>query len=92
MANDIKWYPIEELKITPEMENLSLLLYVEQEKLCARHFPEVVTADIIDGKILVSGGYYFRQVNDLENSNWYIDGLSHVTHYAYLNDPWEEEE
>ena len=77
------WQPIEELKITPEMENWELLLYVEQRKLCRLQNPRVITADIIDGKIQIchTHGYENNEINP----------LGKITHYVWLESPYEND-
>ena len=77
----IDWKPYEELVITPEMENQSLLLYVEQVKLCARILPEVITADIIDGKVEICNVHRIYSEHDMR--------LSKITHYTFLNTPYD---
>jgi len=75
---DIDWRPIEELVITPDMENWGLLLYVEQKKLCALKIPIVVTATIVNGKIDVCSSH------KLSSEDW---RLSTITHFVWLNEP-----
>lgn len=77
----IKWTPIENLVITREMENQSLLLYVQQVNLCARILPEVITADIIDGKVQICSAHHIRDEKDMR--------LSKITHYAFFNTPYD---
>lgn len=76
----IEWMPYETLVITPEMENWELLLYVEQRKLCALKIPKVITADIIDGKVEIC------RTHNPDDMDW---RLSKITHYAWLNDPYD---
>jgi hypothetical protein len=77
----IEWKPYDELKITPEMENQSLLLYVTQVKLCSRIQPEVITADIINGEVHICSVHRIYSENDIR--------LSKITHYAFLNTPYD---
>ena len=56
-------------------------LYVEQRKACARRVPEVITADIIDGKVEISSEHH------LEDKDF---SLSEITHYAWLDSPYDE--
>lgn len=77
----INWKPIESLKITPQIENYSFLLYVRQDKLCRRSIPQVITADIIDGELEISPEYDFCE------SDWNLCG---ITHYAEWNDPYDD--
>jgi hypothetical protein len=79
----MKWKPYSELVITPEMENKELLLYVAQAKMCALKVPRVITADIIDGKVKIC---YSHRLGEKDFS------LSKITHYTWLDDPWEDEE
>lgn len=77
----IEWKPYSELRITPDMENWTILLYVAQEKLCARKLPEVLTGDIIDGKVQICSTHKINEERD-----W---NYSTITHYAWLNDPYD---
>lgn len=75
---NIDWKPYSELIIIPEMENYTLLLWVEQKKLCRLHVPRVITGDIIDGKVKICYSHKLRE------RDW---NLSKITHYAWLNEP-----
>lgn len=90
----IVWAPLSELKITPKMENWEILVYVGQDKMCRRHFPKVVTADVVDGKLLVmhEADQVFVQTDgsltDTEGKR--VFPLSTASHYAYFNSPHEK--
>ena len=76
----IHWLPYKSLVITPEMENRTLLLYVEQKKLMSLKVPRVITADIIDGKVKICSSH-----NLDEPKKWRI---STITHYTWLDEPY----
>lgn len=77
----IEWQPYESLVITPEMENRTILLYVEQKKLMSLQVPRVITADIIDGAVQICSSHNLDDPNE-----WRV---STITHYAWLNDPFD---
>ena len=78
----ITWKQISELVITPEMENQTFLVWVEQRKMCARHIPQVLVVFVCDGKLKLDGGYH----QGLDDFNW---SLSEITHYTELGTPYE---
>jgi hypothetical protein len=78
LLGNIDWKSYSELVITPEMENYTVLLWVEQKKLCRLHVPRVITGDIVDGKVKIC---YSHKLTDRDWS------LSQITHYAWLNEP-----
>ncbi len=81
---NLNWIPKDEFHITPEMENMRVLIYVEQAKLCRRIVPEIITGDVIDGKVQICDSHNLDESREFDDFR-----LSTITHYAFYNDPYE---